>query len=195
LQASSIDFQPGIEAKLQSARQLSVGSAMRVTLVCKEPFWETQLPSARGENLAKLSFMHVRAEQFPTWWTSYPLQAKTITAWAGGPKAASIAALDTADQISIALDSLAHATGLSRSALEELVENVYHHDWQKDPFSRGAYSYVPAGAMSAIERLADPCDETLFFAGEATDTSGHTGTVHGAIASGLRAADQVITQK
>jgi len=32
---------------------------------------------------------------------------------------------------------------------------------------------------------------TLFFAGEATNTEDQTGTVHGAIASGRRAADEV----
>jgi monoamine oxidase len=33
---------------------------------------------------------------------------------------------------------------------------------------------------------------TLFFAGEATDEEGRTGTVHGAIATGERAARQVV---
>jgi monoamine oxidase len=32
----------------------------------------------------------------------------------------------------------------------------------------------------------------LFFAGEAADTTGSTGTVHGAIASGSRAATQCL---
>lgn len=31
-------------------------------------------------------------------------------------------------------------------------------------------------------------DVTLFFAGEATELQGHSATVHGAIASGVRAA-------
>jgi monoamine oxidase len=35
-------------------------------------------------------------------------------------------------------------------------------------------------------------EDTLFFAGEATDTTGHNGTVHGAIASGHRAANQIL---
>jgi monoamine oxidase len=34
--------------------------------------------------------------------------------------------------------------------------------------------------------------DTLFFAGEATDVTGNTGTVHGAIASGQRAAVEII---
>jgi monoamine oxidase len=40
--------------------------------------------------------------------------------------------------------------------------------------------------------LASPIDNTLFFAGEATDTTGHNGTVHGAIASGRRAAKEIL---
>jgi monoamine oxidase len=39
--------------------------------------------------------------------------------------------------------------------------------------------------------LAEPVENTIFFAGEATNTDGHCGTVHGAIATGIRAADQV----
>jgi monoamine oxidase len=34
-------------------------------------------------------------------------------------------------------------------------------------------------------------EDTLFFAGEATNTEGHQGTVHGAIATGLRAAQEI----
>jgi monoamine oxidase len=36
-----------------------------------------------------------------------------------------------------------------------------------------------------------PVADTLFFAGEHTDTTGHWGTVHGALGSGLRAAAQL----
>jgi monoamine oxidase len=66
------------------------------------------------------------------------------------------------------------------------------HDWQADPFARGAYSYVPAGAADASLHLSYPVDGTLFFAGEHTDTSGHWGTVHAALRSGLRAAEQLL---
>jgi monoamine oxidase len=166
---------------------------VRISFACKEAFWENRLPAAGGEDLAKLSFLHGRAERVPTWWTSYPLQTRILTGWAGGPKAASLMALDAGERIGIAIDSLASITGLPRSDVDALIEDVYHHDWNNDPFARGAYSYVPAGAMDAVHRLAAPCEGTLFFAGEATDTTGNTGTVHGAIESGLRAANQVLT--
>jgi monoamine oxidase len=72
------------------------------------------------------------------------------------------------------------------------LERAYFHDWQSDPFSRGAYSYGRVGADGAQQVLAAPLEKTLFFAGEATDTSGHNGTVHGAIASGHRAAREIL---
>jgi monoamine oxidase len=34
--------------------------------------------------------------------------------------------------------------------------------------------------------------QTLFFAGEATLTNGHAATVHGAVESGRRAADEIL---
>jgi monoamine oxidase len=72
---------------------------------------------------------------------------------------------------------------------------LYHHDWQADAHSLGAYSYVPRGAIHASDELTLPVESTLFFAGEHTDTSGHWGTVHGALRSGYRAAKQVLAQR
>jgi monoamine oxidase len=37
-----------------------------------------------------------------------------------------------------------------------------------------------------------PVEETLYFAGEHTDLTGHWGTVHAAIGSGMRAAEQML---
>ena len=68
------------------------------------------------------------------------------------------------------------------------------HDWQADPFARGGYSYVKVGGTGAREELAAPLEETLFFAGEATDTE-QSGTVGGALASGQRAAREVLAGK
>jgi len=48
------------------------------------------------------------------------------------------------------------------------------------------------GGDGAEAALAKPLDNTLFFAGEATDITGHNGTVHGAIASGKRAAAEIL---
>ena len=64
-------------------------------------------------------------------------------------------------------------------------------DWQSDRFARGAYSYVAVGGLDAPARLAEPVEDTLFFAGEATHDR-LSGTVAGAMASGYRAAEEVL---
>jgi len=69
---------------------------------------------------------------------------------------------------------------------------IYVHDWQADPYARGAYSYVTVGGEGAREELQAPLADTLYFAGEATDTQGEAGTVAGALQSGLLAARQLI---
>jgi monoamine oxidase len=73
------------------------------------------------------------------------------------------------------------------------LEGYYYHDWQLDPFARGAYSYVTVGGGDARRALALPIDGTLFFAGEATDVEGEATTVTGALQSGRRAAREVLS--
>jgi monoamine oxidase len=64
--------------------------------------------------------------------------------------------------------------------------------WPQDPFSRGAYSFLPVGIdLKEREALAEPIDDALFFAGEATHRDGEAATVHGAIETGYRAAEEV----
>ena len=67
------------------------------------------------------------------------------------------------------------------------------HDWGRDPFARGAYSYVAVGGGNARAALAMPVDGTLFFAGEATSNDGQGGTVNGALETGERAAREAAT--
>jgi monoamine oxidase len=78
------------------------------------------------------------------------------------------------------------------SDLEHALANAWVHDWQRDPFARGAYSYVCVHGEQARPTLAAPLAATLFFAGEATATDGEAGTVAGALHSGRRAAHEVL---
>lgn len=64
--------------------------------------------------------------------------------------------------------------------------------WASDPFSLGSYSFFARGSSPAdVEALAASVDDRVFFAGEAT-SSDHPATVHGAYASGLRAAEEIV---
>jgi monoamine oxidase len=81
--------------------------------------------------------------------------------------------------------------------LGELPQNVvwHQHDWKADPYSLGSYTYVPKGAIKASNEMAGPVESTLYFAGEHTDVTGHWGTVHGALRSGYRAAEQLLAKE
>ena len=94
-----------------------------------------------------------------------------------------------------AVDALTRITQADPTRIADLLEAAYFHDWHADPFSRGAYSYTPAHALAARAALAEPVRETLYFAGEATELSGHSATVHGAIATGKRAAQQILARR
>lgn len=64
--------------------------------------------------------------------------------------------------------------------------------WSTDQWARGSYSFLPVGATPSLRvALAQPINDRLFFAGEATSSEAPA-TVHGALASGTRAAQEVI---
>jgi monoamine oxidase len=66
--------------------------------------------------------------------------------------------------------------------------SVHLTRWSQDPFSRGSYSGLPIGSSSRDRvNLAAPVNDSLYFAGEATDVHDY-GTIHGAYFSGLRVA-------
>jgi monoamine oxidase len=90
------------------------------------------------------------------------------------------------------LGALSRMYGIAAQELHAKLIGWHTHDWQADPFSRGAYCYAPAGALDASANMTLPVAGTLFFAGEHTDTTGQWGTVHGALGSGLRAAAQLL---
>jgi monoamine oxidase len=94
------------------------------------------------------------------------------------------------DIVRQALESLSAIFG-GRPPGEFELEAAYLHNWQTDPFARGAYSYIAVGGEDARQALAAPLENTLFFAGEATDTQQEAATVTGALQSGARAAREV----
>jgi monoamine oxidase len=76
------------------------------------------------------------------------------------------------------------------------VDGFAVHRWTHDPWTRGAYSFLPPGARLAERRaLAAPVGHRLFFAGEATDVEGQSGTVAGAIDTGTRAAEEFLAAR
>jgi monoamine oxidase len=190
----AVQFIPPLpQDKIASLDKLEMGKVIRIVLRFRHRFWDT-IAGARdsAKMLSGMSFLFSDDELFPTWWTTMPRQEPMITGWAPFQSAERLSGLDSSGVVQQALGTLSRLLGVGRRDLETWLENAHFHDWQTDPFSRGAYSYAKVGADGVQQGLAAPVANTLFFAGEATDISGNNGTVHGAIASGYRAAQEII---
>lgn len=195
LQRVNRDGGPGFEpepAAIAHARRLAMGSAERFTMIFREPWWE-QSSRVNKKALQTLNFLFTFRRSPPVWWTQHPepQALPTLTGWAGGPRAAKLTGRDTEDLGREACRDLAEIFALPEKQVRDALLATHKHDWELDPFSYGAYSYVPAGALDAPAAIAEPERGTLFFAGEHTDTTGNWGTVHAALGTGLRAAEQV----
>ncbi len=188
----AVRFIPDLPEKRAAIERLEMGQVVKVAFRFREMFWDALDNTA--PRLPHLSFLFSDDAVMPTWWTSYPLLTPLLIGWVGGPRAIRLSSLPDAAIAEQALGALARVLGVSSGWLEARLEGWQTHNWSADPFSRGAYSYVRVGGIDAPGQLAAPVEGTLFFAGEATDTNGHTGTVHGALATGNRAADQIIAE-
>lgn len=190
--AGAIRFVPALTNKSRALDALAMGSALRVTLRFEDRFWTNErFANQRGvADLDALSFLHSADRDFPTWWSAYPVTAPILVGWCGGARARQLSKLSHGEIVNRAVHSLARQLHMSPGRMH--VRAAWTHDWQNDPFARGAYSYQTVGGANAPATLARSVRGTLFFAGEATDASGATGTVHGAIATGRQAAIQVM---
>ena len=88
--------------------------------------------------------------------------------------------------------SLGCAFAVEADDVLRLMVAVYWHDWGKDPYALGAYSYRLVNGDNQAATLAAPIADTLFFAGEASHAEGCSGTIHGALQTGWRAADEIL---
>jgi monoamine oxidase len=190
LQCGDVAIFPRPDAILEAAGLLRMGQARRFTLLFRERFWEKLPPQ---HVLEQLSFLFAFSEMPPVWWTPHPERSNSITGWVGGPRSAALAELDQNQLAERACASLAKIFNVDERKVTSLLEGCYSHEWRSDRYTLGAYSYVAAGGLEASRQMTHPVANTLFFAGEHTDVTGHWGTVHAAVRSGLRAAEQVLS--
>jgi len=183
---TAVAFDPHLpSAKIGALRCIEMGHVVKIALWFRTAFWE-RVQSGRYRNAA---FFRCEPQPFPTYWTQAPVRSELVVAWAGGPKATALAGIAEADLTRRALSgfgALLHEPEL----VHREFEGALTHDWSRDPFARGAYSYVVVGQERPRAALAVPVDDTVFFAGEATSVDGQGGTVNGALETGERAAEE-----
>jgi monoamine oxidase len=165
------------------------GQVVKVTLRFDARRWKALRKVARvPAGQSKFGFVHSREAGVPVWWslTTEPV----LTGWAGGPAAIALARRSDAQVFQRALRTLGILLGTPAARLHAAVRDWQLHRWDRDPFSRGAYSFTAAGQDEAPAAFRRPVQATLFFAGEATADGEEVGTVHGALSSGGLAAKE-----
>jgi monoamine oxidase len=117
-----------------------------------------------------------------------PLGSRVIECFFGGEGARFVEESGHAAAFDFALGQLCALFGSGiRSSLRPLTGSA----WSQEKRIGGAYSYALPGHAFSRNALAQPFENRLFFAGEATSTSDFS-TAHGAHDSGVRAAEEAI---
>jgi lysine-specific histone demethylase 1 len=196
LQHRSVEFDPPLPDWKQCAiNRLGFGLLNKVVLVFDEPFWDTERDffgllraPDNSESMVQEEYAANRGRFYLFW---------NCIRTTGLPVLVGLMAGDAAHQAEQTSDAeiVAEVTTQLRNVFKHAVvpdplETIVTR-WASDPFTRGSYSFVAAGAQPEDYDLMARQVGNLHFAGEATCGT-HPATVHGAYLSGLRAAAEVI---
>ncbi len=175
-----ISFMPALPAAKKTAiSAIGMGAGMKVIMKFNSRFWDGAMDSLIGG--PKSAEMWVpglgRSGAF------------VLTAFIMGEKAEYLSSLGTG-AVSALLSELDMMYG--GAAASSVFDTAHIIDWGKEPYILGAYSYpVVGGGIAQRAQLGSSVDKKLFFAGEATHTAGHSGTVHGALETAIRVVNEV----
>lgn len=181
LKAGQVGFDPPLPDKKRTAvERLGNGQLEKLFLRFDDVFW------GDAEVL-----VHLGTEE-GTWFHWYAgqeaLGVPILVSRNGADAARFLAEKDDGEMVEHAMASL---RTMFRKAPDPISHLVTH--WMDDPFSRGSFSFTAVGSGDG-DRMAlrAPIGDRLFFGGEATEIE-HTATVHGALLSGRREADRILT--
>ncbi|MFM9985752.1 MAG: flavin monoamine oxidase family protein, partial [Flavobacteriales bacterium] len=178
LKLPSITFNPPLSnERITALNKIGMDRGMKIILKFDERVWPENTGSLFGDGLV------------PEFWATGVGRGtdNIITAFVTGPNVATLQALgeNLIPTVLAELDTLIGDASL---------HYVDHHvqNWSAQPYVRGAYSFGLPGMGNAREVIAQPINNKVFFAGEATHNGGHHATVHGAMETGLRAVNEIL---
>lgn len=187
LQDGDITFTPALPTtKLDAFQKMGMGAGLKVHLKFSTPFWEDIFDNNFGT-----VYGH---NQVPEFYVSSRERGDeaVLSAIIMGERAEQFSGMGN-DAINLILSYIDNAFPISNIASQSWIQGESNiMDWTKEPYIRGAYSYpIVGGGLVFRKELAAPIGDKLFFAGEATNINGQSGTVHGAIESGIRATEEL----
>lgn len=166
-------FSPG---KRRAVRGLRTTSVTRVYLQLRERCWD----AAGAAVPTDLPVMHLVDST-----AGQPGRRAILEAFVTGPGARRVAAMEPEARVRFALREAARV----HPRAPDLFERGGSYGWDADPWAMGDYAWFAPGEMRAfLPHLATP-EGRIHFAGD--HTSAWPGWMQGALASGIRAADEV----
>jgi monoamine oxidase len=179
LAAEAIRFAPALPEKIEAAHGLPLGFADKLFLALDN-----------AEEFEVDSSLFGRTDRVGTGAYQFrPLGRPMIEAYFAGTL---VAELEAAGGEKAFFDFAAcELVGRLGSGFAKRLKPIHIHGWRADAFARGSYSFALPGKAACRQILAAPVNGRLFFAGEACSTHDFS-TAHGALITGLAAAEQVI---
>ena len=121
--------------------------------------------------------------------------SKTLSITVNGSKASSFSSMgkDVIPLLLAEMDTVFQGKA-SLNVRRDLDDNVISviQDWSKEQYIRGGVSYLKAGGSNQDRiNLGASINGKIFFAGEATDGQGESGTINGALLSAERATTEL----
>lgn len=181
LVSGAIAFAPTLDDHLHAAAHLPLGIADK--LIMRLPDAAALAPDTRLIG----SVVHRDTGSY----TLRPRGSDLVEGYFGGDFARALETGGLPAFVDAARGEIAAAYGHDFAAgLEPVISTA----WASDPLSRGSYSHAQPGHADARAMLAQPVDDRLFFAGEATSRRFFS-TAHGAFEEGVRAARAAIGRR
>ena len=177
----AVRFTPALPEKIEAAHGLPLGLADKLFLSLDRPDGFESDRTLFGD----INRTGTALYQFK------PLGRPMIEVYFGGRLAAELEAGGETAFFDFALSELVARLG---SDFAKRVKPIASHQWARDPLARGSYSFALPGKSGCRQTLAAPVDDRLFFAGEACSTHDFS-TAHGALETGIAAAEQVIAAR
>jgi monoamine oxidase len=175
---------PGLRGLVQS---IGWGQVFRVAVWLRKGVWRSHWLRRFGQG-RPAGFVNVPKEPVPVWW-AYRQGAPILVGWCAGPRGERLLRRPARVRGAGVVRSLSAVLGIKPGEARRAILGIAAHDWSRDPFARGAYSYLKAGREDSPARLSRPVAGTLVFCGEAL--AADIGTTHGAHGSGWAAAGRL----
>lgn len=179
LKSGDINFSPALpDSKKKAADKIGMGAGMKIILKFSNRFWAEDTGSIIGGS---------KCPEY--WYTAGKGTEPVLTAFIMGEKAEYLSNLGNT-AVQELLQELDKMYG--NNAANNAYKDAHITDWGKEPFFKGAYSYpVVGGGIAMRAELAKAIDNKIYFAGEATNTAGHSATVHGALETAMRSITEI----